>query len=412
MCLVLLPLAARADGALEVGGEVALFADGPGGDVRATPHIAFGKGVYLAVWREGWTGEGGAARIMASRLDAAGKVLDAKGIEVAPSKDGFQELPRIAFGGGVFLVVWQDFRSGKDLDIYGVRVSPEGKVLDASPIAVVVAPRTQCNPDVASDGDGFLVAWQGVQGDETAYRAWAAHVGPDGKAAGPQEITSDKRAGASRPRLAWDGRFYSAVYGGSGIVHCRLAPDGRLDKQRAVLRQFYPSAGYAVCAAPGQGTLVVCDRSQPDYWGWGGPGAAICYHIGADGSRDADTPKEDYPQSRLANWLDFGRDAKEGNPWPYGPPAVAWDGRQFVAVWQRQHIRKSVSFVNCDLLASRVSGWRPLDEAGVPVAVTELEETQPALASDGAGGLVCVYERHAKDGKTAIAARLLRTRGE
>ncbi|MBU0607804.1 MAG: hypothetical protein KKI08_07935, partial [Armatimonadetes bacterium] len=49
---------------------------------------------------------------------------------------------------------------------------------------------------------------------------------------------------------------------------------------------------------------------------------------------DAAIPREDYPQSKLTNWLDFGKDKTEGSPWPYGQSAVAWDGRQFVAVWQ------------------------------------------------------------------------------
>ncbi|MEI8257271.1 MAG: nucleotide excision repair endonuclease, partial [Deltaproteobacteria bacterium] len=80
-----------------------------------------------------------------------------------------------------------------------------------------------------------------------------------------------------------------------------------------------------------------------------------------DGKADAGIPREDYPQSKLANWLDFGKDKNEGSPWPYGHSAVAWDGKQFVAVWQRHHIAKSVSLTNCDLIASRVEGWKPLD---------------------------------------------------
>jgi hypothetical protein len=124
---------------------------------------------------------------------------------------------------------------------------------------------------------------------------------------------------------------------------------------------------------------------------------------------DTTIPREDYPQSKLANWLDFGKDKRENSPWPYGQSAVAWDGRQFVAVWQRQHITKTVSLTNSDILISRVDGWKPLDTDGVPVAVTELEEKNPALASDGAGSLLCVYEKHDKSGKVAIVARVLQS---
>ncbi|MBM4041337.1 MAG: hypothetical protein FJ290_22780, partial [Planctomycetes bacterium] len=117
-------LAAGSEG-IEVGEEFILLADGPGKGIQATPDAAFGDGTYLAVWREGWHGKGGAARVHAVRISAEGKVLDAKGIEVAggkrlqesflrstqgavPGKDSWslfppQEHPRVAFGGGVFL---------------------------------------------------------------------------------------------------------------------------------------------------------------------------------------------------------------------------------------------------------------------------------------------------------------------
>lgn len=74
-----------------------------------------------------------------------------------------------------------------------------------------------------------------------------------------------------------------------------------------------------------------------------------------------------------------------------------------------RRFRKTVCFDNSDIIASRVDGWRSLDNAGVPVAATDLEEKNPAIASDGAGNLLCVYEKHDKDGKITIATRLVKT---
>lgn len=119
--------------------------------------------------------------------------------------------------------------------------------------------------------------------------------------------------------------------------------------------------------------------------------------------------KEESPKGRLLNWLDVGREKKPGATWPFGHSASAWAGSHSLVVWQRHHLcgEKMTNFENCDLIAARVDGFRPLDEAGVPVAASEAEERAPALASDGAGRLLCVYEKVAKDGAARVAGRIL-----
>jgi len=415
--LTLIPPTAQAGEGIKVGEEITICAAGPGGDIRGTPHVAYGKGVYLVVWREGWNGAGGRARIHALRLDRQGKPLDPKPSELAPCGEGFQELPRVAFGGQPFLVVWQDFRNGKDYDVLGARIwAEDGTMLDRDePLVVADGPPAQAAPDVASDGMIFVVAWQTVEGEENAYCVRARQLRADGQRYPATEIRSPWAKAAACPRVAWDGRDFRLAFVSRNLLSVRLTCNGdRLDQdQVAALREHLGTAirfSHSVAAAPGQGMLVVHTRSQPDYWGWGGPGAMICVQVGKDGKPDAGIPRESSPQTRLANWLDFGKEKKEGSPWPYGPSAAAWDGRQFVAVWQRQHITKTVSLTNSDLLAARVEGWKSRDEAGVPIAATPQEEKNPALASDGAGNLLCVYERHGPDGAVRIVARMLATK--
>ena len=100
--------------------------------------MAFGEKVYLAAWREGWAGKNGRARIFASRVSADGKNLDPRGIPIVFAGQGLQDRPRVAFGGGVFLVVWQEF-NGKHCTTLAARVGLDGKVLDSRPIAVALA---------------------------------------------------------------------------------------------------------------------------------------------------------------------------------------------------------------------------------------------------------------------------------
>ncbi len=316
--LMLTPLAAGGQG-IEVGDEFFLLADGPGKGIQATPDAAFGDGAYLAVWREGWHGKGGKARVHAARVSAEGKVLDPQGIEVAPCKDGIQEHPRVAFAAGVFLVVWQDFRNGKDCDVLAARVSKEGKVLDAEPIAVAAAPRTQALPAVASDGKGFLVVWQGMVGEETAYRGFAAPVSADGK------VGATVETGATpQPKLAWNGRNYLVACGGAGfwsgeVRGVLLGADGKPAGKPTAVLGGTKTAVFSLSAVPDKGWLVVSHRSPPDPWGWGGPGAMRAAFVNAEGKVE-NPVKEDYPKARLPNWLDMGKPPRRPHRPPRQPP--------------------------------------------------------------------------------------------
>jgi len=397
--------------AIRVGEETPLLEKGPGGAVQHAPHVAFGGGVYLAVWQEGWHGEGGRARIYAARVTPEGRVLDGRGIEVAPAPTGVQENPRVAFAGGVFLVVWQDLRSGKDADVLAARISPQGNVLDAKPIPIAAGPGTQALPDVAGDGRDFLVVWQSFDREAAAYEGLAVRVSPEGV---PGEVVVT--GAAPRPRIAWGEDAYLAVYGDGRVTSVKLDRDGRPinpskcghEVMRNV-RQPLPS----VVGVPGKGWLVVVHRSMPDYWGWGGPGGMRCYLVTPEGDLDASMEphlKTDRAGNwdRLPHWLDAaGRGAAT---WPWGPSACAFDGRHAVAVWPRHHLAKKVMLTDADLLCARVEGWSPVDREGVAVAASEAEEQMPALASDAAGGLLSVYEKHRPDGGVLIAGRTLRTR--
>jgi hypothetical protein len=396
---------------IQLGAEIVVSAGEKGAGPRGEPAVASGQGVYLAAWREGWQGEGGAARICVARVDAAGKLLDAKGVVVAPDAPGVQDRPRVAFGGGVFLVVWQELADGRQYDLKAVRVSPEGKVLDPKPFGVAAGPDNEVMADVASDGQNFLVVWQGavISGSDTDYQVLAATVSAAGAAA-----PAAKLFGGGMAHAAWDGKYYLVF--GNGFQGMRLDAGGKpVDKSFRFLWSGINMSGVVSLAGCGSGGwLAVLERSQPDYWGWGGPGAMICRQITPELALAADQAayhKENKdalsaPKSILYDdWLDVSGNKSPGSPWPCGVSATCWDGKQFVVAWQRHHIEKSVMFVNCDVMASRVNGWRPLDRAGVPVAASGSEERAPALASDGAGRLLCVYEKLSADGSVAICGR-------
>ncbi len=414
--------------AIAVGDEVVIMADGPGKSRRGTPAVAFGKDGYLVVWREGWQGERGSSRVYAVRVGLDGKVVGARGAEIAPCQTGVQENPRVAFltstgpgqAGGVFLVVWQDMRNGKDCDVLGARVSPEGNVLDAQPIAIAAGPRTQAMPDVAADDRGSMAVWHAFQGEETTPKVLAARVGADGTVGQPSAL-----ADGSSPRIAWNGKdhlvtWFDARMSGDRLMACikllRMDAAGKRLPSPSDREPSFPyghSRQISICGVPGKGWVLVCARTIPDFWGWSGPGAQRLFSITPEGKLAADSPSEEYYDAKTrkttvpANWLDSSIDKKGVRPW--GGSALAADGQRCIAAWQRHHTGgpTGIELVNGDILASRVDGWQPLDKDAVVVAASAADERNPALAGNGAGRLLCVYEK-VEDGRTQIAARTLR----
>ena len=159
--LALLSGSAMAASALSVGEPFAVMPMPVDVRTQVNPVVAYdGKGIYLVVWQQGrFYYQSQSADILAARVDVSGRVLDRQPIVVC-NVEASQEQPRVAYSGGRFLVVWHDLRNGRDWDVYGARVSPDGRVLEPNGFLVAGGPKNQASPVLAPAGDGFLVVWQ------------------------------------------------------------------------------------------------------------------------------------------------------------------------------------------------------------------------------------------------------------
>lgn len=133
------------------------------GSSNFSPAAASDGSNYLVVWNKFDLSGPGGHEIYGARIAPDGTNLGEFPIFTSP---GEQVFPDVAFDGTNYLVVWRDTRTGsgptEDTDVYGVRVSPDGTVLDSPEIAIVTAPRTQGEPKVASSGDNWLVVWNDI----------------------------------------------------------------------------------------------------------------------------------------------------------------------------------------------------------------------------------------------------------
>ncbi len=166
----------------KIGRSVVVAAKPPDSRAQLAPACASdGAKSFLVAWQQGAKYyERADAKVYAARVSAEGKVLDTAPIALCAAK-GSQERPRVAFAKGVYLVVWQDFRNGKNWDIYAARVKADGTLMDKESFAVASGPEEQALPDVAADANGFVVVWQDRR-NGNGYEAWAARVSAEGKA--------------------------------------------------------------------------------------------------------------------------------------------------------------------------------------------------------------------------------------
>jgi hypothetical protein len=198
--------------------------------------------------------------IYASHLTSDGALVSgwASGGRAVCNSPNSQYSPVLASdGSGGAYVVWQDYRSGTDNDIYGQHLLFNGSVAagwvpNGSPVCA--ARNSQYYPVVAADGSGgVLIAWQdsrtGIDNDIYATKL----TGNGAPAAGwPVDGRPVSRAlnGQFYPRIAGDGSggafvtWYDNRSGATADIYVQ-----RVDAQ-GNLSSAWPEDGFEVCDAP------------------------------------------------------------------------------------------------------------------------------------------------------------------
>jgi large repetitive protein len=217
------------------------------------PAVTFDGNNYLVVW-EDYRGDGD---IYGALVTPGGTVLQPNGFTIH-SGDDVQETPDVVFGGIFCLVVWTDWRSEEESDIYASRVNQFGAVLDSSGIAISRASLDQSEPRVSFDGTNYLVAWTDERDEDDAdIRASSVDQAGDVIGAGGS-VLSNPDFDQSAPAVAFDGAHYFVAWQEdrlqTDIAGTRVSTD----------RQALDPAGVDVCssAAAKQAPVVVFDGAN------------------------------------------------------------------------------------------------------------------------------------------------------
>jgi hypothetical protein len=170
------------------------------------PHIAFGDGVYLVVWSIPTTHP--SAHMYGTRIGQSGEILDPSGFYIGP---GYPS--SMTHANGQFVVVSTPIMNNPNGEIRATRISPAGKVLD--PGGVLVAPDDATSsvdifPVIASDGTDFLIAWTENGNSPMIFRSLrTARFTGAGEVLDPGgKLVTEIVPWTNPPGLAFDGQQY------------------------------------------------------------------------------------------------------------------------------------------------------------------------------------------------------------
>jgi phosphoribosylformylglycinamidine (FGAM) synthase PurS component len=298
---------------------------------------------------------------------------------------GNQLMPAVAFDGANFLVAWQDERGGR---IFGARLTPQGAILDPMGVTITPEPGDRGSPDVCFDGANFLVVWEENR-TGTDWDIYGARVTPQGAVLDPSGIAiSAADADQMTPAVAFDGANLFVVWADNrsdttdttdNIFGARVTPQGAvLDAAGIPISTADDDQSTPAIAFDGANFLVVWEDYRD----------TSCNIYGARVTRDGTVlDATGFSVTTAAN--------------DQLAPATAFDGTNFLAVWQ--DARGS----NYDIYAARVTPQGVvLDGDGLAISLAAGNQGFPALAFDGANILVTWGDHRGGSGYDIYGARV------
>jgi hypothetical protein len=349
-------------------------------NAETTPAIAASSNLCLVVWSDTRNARTSGRDILALRLDPTGLPLDPTPIPVCTAPN-LQADPAVACDGTNFLVVWTDYRNTPaywmQADIFAAFVSPNGLTTPADGFPVCRATNDQTLPAVAFLQTNYWVAWQDCRNSlptTQRFDIFGARVAarsafdPGPLAIDPVGIPICTNVTAQyTPALAANGPTALVVWSdyrhsstSSRIYGSRVTDEGSvLDPAGLRLCTFNSNQSAPTLAANGLDYLVAWADARngtaytPDIY---------AAHVAPDGLPQ---PPAGFPL-RIAQG-------------PQNNPTVAFDGSDFLVVWQESRTTSPGSY---DLAAIRLAST---DTYSVTPAFTidtnPLSQTLPAAVA-------------------------------
>lgn len=332
--------------------------------------------------------------------------------------NGAQTQPDIAFGGGNYLVVWNDQRISS-WQIIGALVSPTGTLLSPGGLRIGASLGSAYPPGVASSGTSFLVAWTAASSG-IATSVLVSHAGVVGAAATPLYTSSS----GERPRVASDGTNFLVVHDNGAVRATRVNASGAVVGSTVTVSAAAGSQTSASVAYDGTNYLVVWSDTRNGsasdiYASRVTPAGTVLDPTGIAVS----TAAQSQTAPRIAfdglNYFVVWEDGKWGNPDIYGSridksglvldpmgieivkfngnqtaPGLGFDGTRYVITWADARVGNPQIYAARMLPDSTV-----LDVAGFAVTSNAADHARPVAACNGPSCLLAFEDYRTTNGE-------------
>ena len=299
---------------------------------------------------------------------------------VTAANDG-QLFPTAAKDGtGGVIVMWEDYRTGKDWDVYAQRLSVTDSILwIQNGISISTADRNQRRLRMTSNDTYAIIVWNDKRGN-SSWDIYAQAVDFEGKVLwekdgkpvctnsadqSTQAIMSDGDSGAV---FVWEDERRSSEFQDLYIQRINSVglPIWKSDGIPVYTSESLQSNPNLIADKSGGFYIVWWDVVGYDSW------HIMAYRISLDSHPIWDEPIVVTPKEKM-----------------HGEPRVVADGEGgIIVVWQIYE-----NFINDQLYAQRISadGKKLWDEAGIPICTKDGIQKNAAIVNDGRGGIIAVW---------------------
>ncbi len=344
---------------------------------QTTPVLAFNGTQYLVAWTDARNQATTDLDIYGTLVTPDAVVSPTAGFVISTGSSGEQQ-PATASNGTNYLVAWQDDRDSatNGADIYGVRVSAGGAILDPAAIPISTAPEDQTSPNVASDGTDYLVVWSDYRNSQAGVDVYGARVTSAGVVEDPAGIPiSTASPNQTAPAVAGGGGVYLVTWQdernlattGSDIYGARVSSAGAVLDVQGIPICTVTGAQYSAAAAfNGTDFLVV----------WADERNLGVSGVDVYGTR-VTTSGTVLDSSNLPMTQATGDDVL---------PAVASAAGDFLVVWEDG---RNAETSGDNIYGTRVTGAGVVsDPAGLAICTAAGFQSTPAVAASGTDYLV------------------------